>query len=459
MSRPRLERRPQLAHAARVAAGATLLIAVLYVVLTVTFDLVDSSRLVAHVDAHLSERLTDATHHGDLLARPGGIDDDSDLDAAPVLVWRVSSSGHSVALSDQAPSLPAGAWSRNGQPTTATLGKSSFRLLAIPVSGKWLVAGQSLADEEHVGDVLVAAEVIAGPILVIAMFLGALVIGLKASGPVEQARRRQLEFAADASHELRTPLSVIEAEVGLALGTARSTRRANDAPRYRDTLERIGRESDRLRHIVEDLLWLARFDSEPPPPGDEPVDLATIAEGCADRFSGVARSKDVVLSVSHEGDERPWIKAPPEWVDRLSGVLVDNACRYAGPGGRVRIGVTTQANRVSLSVDDSGPGIVPAERPRLFDRFHRATDEGSGAGLGLAIADAVVRSTGGRWRVGDSADGGAHMEVSWHRAQLREGHAPGRAPREDAVELSTRRGAPEATSRRRDTSASAAGRA
>ena len=59
----------------------------------------------------------------------------------------------------------------------------------------------------------------------------------------------------------------------------------------------------------------------------------------------------------------------------------------------MRIAVTVDGNRVSLTVDDSGPGIAPEERPKLFDRFHRATDKGSGAGLGLAIADSVVRAT------------------------------------------------------------------
>ena len=65
-------------------------------------------------------------------------------------------------------------------------------------------------------------------------------------------------------------------------------------------------------------------------------------------------------------------------------------------------------NRVSLAVEDSGPGIAPEERLQLFDRFHRATDQGNGAGLGLAIADSVVRATGGEWRVGRADWGGAH---------------------------------------------------
>jgi len=101
-------------------------------------------------------------------------------------------------------------------------------------------------------------------------------------------------------------------------------------------------------------------------------------------------------------------------------VLVDNACRYAGNGGIVRIVVSSQVNRVSIAIEDSGPGIPPEERSRLFDRFHRATDDGSGTGLGLAIADSIVRSTGGRWRVIESTLGGAQFVVIWHRSRFRD---------------------------------------
>jgi signal transduction histidine kinase len=104
-------------------------------------------------------------------------------------------------------------------------------------------------------------------------------------------------------------------------------------------------------------------------------------------------------------------------------VLVDNACRYAGAGGRVRLGVATRGSRVSLTVEDSGPGIPVADRARLFDRFHRATEQGGGAGLGLAIADSIVRSTGGHWRIGESVLGGALFEVSWRRSPSR-GYGP-----------------------------------
>ena len=80
------------------------------------------------------------------------------------------------------------------------------------------------------------------------------------------------------------------------------------------------------------------------------------------------------------------------------------------------VSVGADGNRVRLIVEDSGPGIPEDERSKIFNRFHRAIDQGYGSGLGLAIADAVVRHTHGRWEVSTSPLGGARMAVSWSRA-------------------------------------------
>jgi signal transduction histidine kinase len=417
-----------------VAAAVASLFAVLYVGVTVPFDLLDAQHLVGQVDARLVDRLHDIKQQG--LPRAGSHNSlplDADLDDAPVILWHPGAGGYTRALTYGAPSLPPRAWSPTGRPTTIALGRDDFRLVATRVGSTWLVAGQSLSEVRHVESVVANAEAVAGPVLALAVFAGAMAIGLMASRPIEQARRRQLEFTADASHELRTPLTVIEAEVDLALGSARS------GPAYRDSLQRIGTEGHRLRHIVEDLLFLARFDSSPPAPADEAVDLATLAEACAQRFSAVAQARGIDLSVVGHGREA-MVKAPPIWLDRLCGVLLDNACRYAGPGGSVRVLVTARGASVSLAVEDSGPGIPAEHRPFLFDRFRRGTDETEGAGLGLAIADAVVSSSGGRWRVADAPGGGAHMEVVWRRLRPRDTgehveRAPGHRRRQrDAVE-------------------------
>jgi signal transduction histidine kinase len=403
-------RGPIVIHAARVALVATVIIGAIYVCVVAGFDLVDRHRVVSQIDARLDQRLDNAIRQPSSAGATANYDNAHDTDDAPVFLWRVGSSDNAVALTAGAPALTATSWSTRNRSNEAHLGSGSFRLQSERVDGAWFVVGQSMAEVDHVEADLIALEVIAGPVLLFGLFLGTLMIGIKAASPVEQARRRQLEFTADASHELRTPLSVIEAEVSLALSGTRN------AEEYRDTLGRVSRETLRLRDIVEDLLWLSRFDSEPPPPGDEPVDVAAIASACADRFEAVAARRGISLTIRRIAEGQPWVNAAPEWIDRLTGVLVDNACRYAQEGGVVRLTVGAAGNRVSLTVEDNGPGIAPEERAHLFDRFHRATDRGNGAGLGLAIGDAVVRSTGGEWVVGTSSLGGASIEVRWHRS-------------------------------------------
>jgi signal transduction histidine kinase len=410
MNVPPRWRSPIVIHAARVAVVVTLIIGAMYVCIVAGFDAVDRHRLAAQIDTRLEQRLSDATRQPASAGSVANYDNAHDVDDAPVFLWKVGPNGRAVALTPAAPHLATEAWSPGDQSNQARVGSADFRLQSRHVNGTWFVVGQSLAEADHVESDLIALELVAGPVLLLGVFLGTLLIGIKAAAPVEQARRRQLEFTADASHELRTPLSVIEAEVSLALSSPRTI------AHYRDTLGRVSRETLRLRDIVEDLLWLSRFDSEPPPPGDEPVDVGAIALACADRFDAIAASRGIALSVRQRVEGQPWVNAPPEWIDRLAGVLVDNACRYAGDNGVVLITVFAQGNRVSLAVEDSGPGIAPEERASLFDRFHRATDEGNGAGLGLAIGDTVVKATGGEWRVGEGSLGGALMEVRWHRS-------------------------------------------
>ena len=406
----------KISPAARAAVRATAVIAVAYVIAVIVLNVVVSGHLTEQTDDRLANRLGVAVHDPALLSQPVArtglpqVSDDMDADGVPVFLWSVGAAGSVIAHSPGAPSLPAELLAahtpRDGVAMTASLGAvGPFRLKVARDGGGWLIAGQTLAGDAHTQRLLLYGELIAGPFLLLAMFFGSLVVGRTALAPVEQSRRRQLEFTADASHELRTPLSVIRAEADVALSSPR------EAAEYRDALTRIQGESQRLRQLVDDMLWLARFDSRPPPPSDEPVDLGTLAQACADRFRAVGPA-----ITAEVGTEPALISAPPEWIDRLAGVLMDNACRYAGPDGQVRIGVRAHGSRVSLTVEDSGPGIPRSERPRLFDRFHRATEDGAGAGLGLAIGDSIVRSTGGRWQLGDSPLGGALMAVSWRHS-------------------------------------------
>ncbi|MHB8457537.1 MAG: sensor histidine kinase, partial [Acidimicrobiales bacterium] len=289
----------------------------------------------------------------------------------------------------------------------------TYRLQWLPSRGGWLLAAESLTELGHVEAVLIVSEAVALPFLLLAFFLVALAIGLRSARPIEAARRRQLEFTADASHELRTPLSVIEAEVSLALSHPRTV------TEYESTLDRVATESRRLRTIVEDLLWLARLDCEPAAPPTEPTDVVEVARRCADRFGAVAaaRGQHLSVSLSDSGTAALTVMAPADWLEMLAGTLMDNACRYAAEGGRIRVSAFASGiERLGLRIEDDGPGIAEEDRPEITERFRRGTSQRGGHGLGLAIAESVAQRTGGRLTIGNSDLGGALVEVTWPRS-------------------------------------------
>ena len=399
-------------HAARVALMATLIVAVCYGLCAFGLGVFVSHRLTGEADSRIRIALARAHSlplHSTYASSGRPSIGNGDLDDAPIFFWYVPSGASVEPLTVGAPHLPGRAWST--EPVTGSIGKTTFRFAAVRRGRGWIVAGQNITDVARVRSALVLPEVLFGVLLVLATFVGSLLVALRASAPLDLIRRRQAEFTADASHELRTPLSVVEAEVDLAL------RRRRDPEEYEAVLRRIAGESRRLRRIVDDLLWLARADSGVEMQWeDDTADVGAVVASCVDRFEAVATRNDLALRFGVEGPGTAAVHAPPELVDRLAGVLIDNACKYAGRAGSVSVLVQSTPSRVVLRVDDSGPGIPSEQRASVFDRFHRATVGGTGSGLGLAIADSVVRMTGGVWSVDDAPLGGARMEVSWRRA-------------------------------------------
>jgi two-component system, OmpR family, sensor histidine kinase CiaH len=392
----------------RVALAATAIVAAVYVVVSGVVLLISDRNLTAEVDGRLTGAITRISHEPFRLhATPF-----RDLPGTPrfgpvLLIWQVLPDGV-VSSPDTTAALPDSVRTVSA-PRTVSIGGTDVRVAGTTLADEHLVVGQTMDSVAQARANVLRAELIVGPILLVAVFLGALAIGRRVAQPIELARQRQLEFTADASHELRTPLSVIEAQTDLALA------QDHDAAWNRRAFERIDVESARIRHLVEDLLWLARFDATRAHPDAEHVDVGVLARQAVDRFASVAEARHLTLRV-RTAPESLVVTAPPEWLDRLFGVLLDNACKYSPVDGAVDVTVSTDGGRVRLRVDDSGPGIPVAERTRIFDRFHRASDGGpGGAGLGLAIANAVVTATGGRWEVGDSPAGGASMSVSWPR--------------------------------------------
>jgi heavy metal sensor kinase len=227
-------------------------------------------------------------------------------------------------------------------------------------------------------------------------------------------------FSADAAHELRTPLAIIRGELEL-LSTQPMSAELRTA--VANTLE----ETERLGHIVESLMALAQMESVAGKRAHLAVDLRDLAVETIDQIRLLAVDKGVTLV----GPAGAHVMAAGDR-DRLKQVLVnllDNAIKYTPAGGRVEVGVDAAAEMAALTVSDTGIGIAPEDRSRIFDRFFRvATDRGvAGAGLGLAIVRSICAAHGGAVTVDAAPDGGSIFRVTLPLASTAlaaQGHQP-----------------------------------
>ncbi|HKE77333.1 MAG TPA: HAMP domain-containing sensor histidine kinase [Acidimicrobiales bacterium] len=216
-------------------------------------------------------------------------------------------------------------------------------------------------------------------------------------GRLEGAVARQRRFVSDASHELRSPVAVLRAGLELARGRC-------DQPDVRETLDSLLAEEARLEALLDDLLLLAAHEEGGggPVPAQR-VDLASLAAAEAGR----PRRVPVTLVSAPDGV----VTGARSQLARVLSNLVDNAARHAASG--IEITLSSGDGRVRVVVDDDGPGIPPADRTRVFERFTRL-DEGrdrnaGGTGLGLAVVRAIVTGHGGTVAAGQSPRGGARF--------------------------------------------------
>jgi signal transduction histidine kinase len=215
----------------------------------------------------------------------------------------------------------------------------------------------------------------------------------------------QRNFIADAAHELRSPLTALRLQLQLL-------DRAPDEPARLEARARLGDAVERAIHLVEQLLALARSDPQETRGGFEPLDLAAAAaQGITDSHAlAVARNIDLGL----EAEPNTVVRGDQESIRTLVRNLVDNAVRYTPSGGSVQVRCAKTSEGGLLEVIDTGPGIVPAERERVFDRFYRrAQAQESGTGLGLAIVKAIAERHGARVLLGDAPDSGLRVTVSF----------------------------------------------
>jgi two-component system sensor histidine kinase MprB len=216
---------------------------------------------------------------------------------------------------------------------------------------------------------------------------------------LEQSRLLQSQLVADASHELRTPLTSLRTNIEV-LQRADELEAAEVEGLRRDALAQV----DELTKLVADVVELAR--GEAPEAAREEIDLGDLVATTVARAEVNARAVGVTFDVDVAPSR---VRGAPSRLERAVANLLDNAVKWSPAGGTVE--VATSAGTVT--VRDDGPGIPPADLPKVFDRFYRASAARAmpGSGLGLAIVREVVEAEGGTVAAANHAGGGAIVEI------------------------------------------------
>jgi signal transduction histidine kinase len=226
----------------------------------------------------------------------------------------------------------------------------------------------------------------------------------------EELRTQQLrrQFVAHASHELKTPVASLQTLVDAIQGAI-----DDDPQTSKRFTERLGVETQRLGALIDDLMDLSRVE-DPAAMRVREVDLSEIARMQAKEIASSAETRDI--KVETDIDAGVTVRGDAQHLELLVRNLLDNAVRYTGEGGRVKLTLHEAADGVRLEVSDDGIGIPLTAQARVFERFYRVDEDraraSGGTGLGLSIVKNVAESHGGTVSVTSELDEGSTFAIT-----------------------------------------------
>lgn len=245
----------------------------------------------------------------------------------------------------------------------------------------------------------------------------------EANAELARMNSRKDELVATISHDFRSPLAIIRQNVQTILRDLQGM----DPDDLMHFLEGVARQEARLTSMCTNLLDLARLKQSRA--FDDPVDMAALTRGMVEEFGHRAEEAGIALSLAQDDDAPVAICGDAERLSQVLQNLLDNALKFTGAGGKVRIflaaGKDEHAQMLELRIDDTGCGVPSDALPRLFEPFYQVPREshvGQGSGLGLAIAKAVVDAHQGALRLESEEGSGTRCRV-WLPAQRGDGPA------------------------------------
>lgn len=255
----------------------------------------------------------------------------------------------------------------------------------------------------------VTATICADVVIMVFIALISIRLASLSMKPVQEAWDSQKRFIADASHELKTPLTVILANNSILEAGV------SDA-KNRQWLESNRYEAERMQKLIEEMLFLAKSDEGGYKLSLGDVNISEIAEHCCLSFETVAFDQGVMIETDIQPDV--WINTDASMLEKVFGVLTDNAVKHSPKDANVFFSLKTDARSVRITVTNSGEPIPEENLPHIFERFYKADQSRtadsakSGFGLGLAIAHDIVEKLGGSISVKSSAEEGTSFTVT-----------------------------------------------
>jgi signal transduction histidine kinase len=408
----------------QLTAWYLLVFAVVLVVMALVVFVAVRSRLTSDVDASIYPVVRAATlavegqTSTDAQQRLTGVLRQSSLNrGADVFVLLLDSNGNVVSNPRDVPTeaLPvrdalAAARTHGSEWRDVELGGSTVRLRTVAlrdgtggISG-FLQAGKSLEERDETLKTVLLVMSIAGGTGVILAGLGGAALSEYAIRPIRRSFARQQEFVLDASHELRTPVAVI-----------RSSAESLAAGHYdAEAVDDIVSESQYISKLLDDLLTLAASDEGQLTLRKERVDLREVAQAAGRAAAAMAPERAIEVNVA---DAPLWVDVDPIRCRESMLILLDNALRYSPPGTPVRVRCTEKGRMGVVSISDRGPGIPAEEVGRVFERFYRAdkarSRSGRSVGIGLSIAQAIMKAHGGSIELASKREEGTTVTLSF----------------------------------------------
>jgi len=226
----------------------------------------------------------------------------------------------------------------------------------------------------------------------------------------EEAVRVKDEFLATLSHEIRTPLNAVVGWTKILLARQVEPAMLNRA------LQVIDRNAVAQTRLIDDMLDMARIMSGKLRLDMQPIDLSVVALGAIDVVAPTAAAKGVSILTAIESDE-PWMMGDEDRLQQIVWNLLSNAVKFTESGGRVTVGITSSANKLTLTVEDTGRGISSDFLPQIFERFRQADASSSrrhgGLGLGLSLVRQLVELHGGQVSVTSKVGVGSRFTVTF----------------------------------------------